>query len=111
MSKRVKNHLPVLRALVSLRPQERKSFLCHSSDDFILTLCEIALNVLKGNIPLSKAQYNKLKKQKRLIKLFADKKVSLKRKRQSINQSGGFLGTLLSVAIPVISGLLAARKS
>ena len=110
MSKRVKKHLPVLRALVSLRPQERKSFLCHSSDDFILTLCEIALNVLKGNIPLSKVQFNKLKKQKRLIKLFADKKVSLRQKRQ-LTQRGGFLGTLLSVAIPVISGLLSGHKS
>lgn len=51
MSKRIKRNLPILKPLVALKPSERRSFLCCGSQE--LLLCEIALNVLKGHIPLT----------------------------------------------------------
>lgn len=110
MSKRIKRNLPILKALLVLKPSERRSLLCHASEDLILTLCEIALNVLKGNIPLTSEQYAKLKKQKKFIKLFANRKTGLKHKRKVLMQSGGFLGTLLGVAIPLITSLITGRS-
>ena len=110
MSKRIKRNLPLLKALTSLKPAERRSFLCQGPDDLILTLCEIALNVLKGNIPLTSAQYSRLRKEKKIIKLFADPKGPMKRKRKVLTQSGGFLLPLLGAAIPFLTSLFSRRQ-
>lgn len=110
MSKRVKRNLPVLKALVALKPKDRRAFLCQASEDLILTLSEISLNVLKGNIPLTKKQYTKLSKQKKFIKLFANHKTGVKHKRKVVSQTGGFLLPLLSIAVPFLSSLIAGGR-
>lgn len=110
MSLRLKRNLPLLRSLVGATSNERKAILGHCSSDLILSLCEIALNLLKGRIPLTLTQLKKLKRQKTSIKLFANKRVSLQKKRHSIQQSGGFILPLLSIAVPFITSLIAARR-
>lgn len=99
----------MLTALYRGSAHQRKNILQSASKDLVLTLCEIALNILRGNIPLTAKQFKKFKKQKTKIKLCADKKASLKRKRKAI-QTGGFLLPLLSVAIPVLSSLFASSR-
>ena len=107
MSERLKRNAPLLRALYHAKPAKRKTILKHSSADFIRSLCEISLNVLKGNIPLSDAQYKKLKKQKTTLKLLANKKIGIKRKHKAlVKQSGGFLLPLLSVVAPIVGDLI-----
>lgn len=107
MSQRIKRNAVLLQALYHASPQKRKDILAHSSPDFLQALCEIALNLLKGNIPLSGSQYQKLKRQKKIIRLLADKKTSLNRKRQVLKkQTGGFLFPLLSAAVPILGNLL-----
>lgn len=110
MSLRLKRNLPLLRALVRATPKERKTLLGHCSSDLILSLCEIALNLLKGRIPLTLTQLKNFKRQKTAIKLFANKRTSLQKKRHAIQQSGGFLLPLLSIAVPFITSLIAARS-
>ena len=109
MSKRLRRNLPVLKTVLSLKPKQRKKNVCHSSEDLILALCEIALNVLKGNIPLTSTQYSKLNKQKKFIKLFADRKTGLPRKRKVLRQSGGFILPLLASSLPFLFNLFTAR--
>ena len=104
MSERLKRNLSVLTDLYRTTARQRKAILQSASEDLILTFCEIALNILRGNIPLTTKQFQKLKRQKAKIKLFANKKYSLKRKRKAI-QTGGFLFPLLSVALPVLTSL------
>lgn len=99
MSKRIKRNLPILKALFALKPSESRIFLCKGSNDLILALCEISLNVLKGNVPLTFDQYSKLNKQKKFIKLFANRK-TVKHKRKVLTQTGGFLLPLLGAAVP-----------
>ena len=53
-------------------PSMQRVIVCNTSTDFINALCEIALNVLNGNIPLSDKQYKQLKKKKSAIRLVAD---------------------------------------
>lgn len=107
MSARLKRNAPLLKALYHATPQKRRDILAYCSSDFIQALCEIALNVLKGNVPLSTAQYNKLKRQKKVIRLLADKRAGLKRKHQTLmKQSGGFLLPLLSTVVPIIGDLI-----
>jgi hypothetical protein len=110
MSLRLKRNLPLLRRLVGSTAKERKAILGRCSSDLILALCEIALNLLKGRIPLTLNQLKKLRRQKTAIKLFANKRASLQKKRHSIQQSGGFLLPLLSIAVPFITSLIAARR-
>lgn len=110
MSKRIKRNLPILKAMLTLKPKEIRDFLCHASEDLILTLCEISLNVLKGHIPLTSCQYTKLNKQKKFIKLFASNKTGVKHKRKVVAQTGGFLPLLLTNVIPFLTSMLAERQ-
>jgi hypothetical protein len=103
MSLHLKRNLPLLRSLVGATAKEQKATLGHCSSDLTLSLCEIALNLLKGRIPLTLTQLKKLKRQKTAIKLFANKRASLQKKRHSIQQSGVFLVPLLSRAVPFIT--------
>lgn len=106
MSGRVKRNLALLKLLVKMTPPQRKAFLCTASNDLVAAISEIALNALKGNIPLSPHQVRVLRKRRHLIKTLGNKRVSLRRKKVLVKQSGGFLGPLLSFAVPLITSLL-----
>lgn len=107
MSARIKRNAPLIRALYYAAPKKRRDILAHGSPDFIQALCEIALNVLKGNVPLSKSQYSKLKTRKKVIRLLVDKRTGFKRKQQALaKQTGGFLPILLSTVLPILGGII-----
>ena len=102
----MQRNLSKLGLLYKAKPGMRKVTVCGASADFIDALCEIALNVLRGNIPLTDKQYAQLKKKRGIIRLVADKKVKHLKKKKTINQSGGFLLPLLGAAIPFITSLI-----
>lgn len=103
----MERNAPLIRALYYATPQKRREILSYASPDFVQALCEIALNVSKGNVPLSSSQYKKLKSQKKIIKSLTNKRTGLKRKQQTLaKQTGGFLPLLLSTVIPIIGGLI-----
>lgn len=106
MSSRVKRNLALLKLLITVPPRQRKAILCSASDDLVAAISEIALNTLKGNIPLSPQQVRVLRKRRTLIKTLGNSKLSLRKKKYLVKQSGGFLGPLLSFAVPLITGLL-----
>ena len=62
MSSRMQRNLGLLELLYKSTPSMRRVIVGKASSDFIKALCEIALNVLCGNIPL---QYKQLKKNSR----------------------------------------------
>ena len=64
-------------------------------------LREIAFNVLRGAVKLSKQQLKRLFKHKEEVRALAKKNTSGKR-REKIIQKGGFLGSLL---IPILGTL------
>lgn len=107
MSERVLRNLAVLKILVRAGPKQRKAILCKANNDLVGAIAEIALNTLKGNLPLKPSQYRTLKRKKGVIKKLSDRKVSLKKKKQVIRQSGGFVGSLLGAAIPLLANLIA----
>ncbi|KAL0146560.1 hypothetical protein M9458_058191 [Cirrhinus mrigala] len=76
-------------------PKQRRVILQSASDQLILSLCEIALNVLHGTIPLNTSQLRRLKKRKEEIKYAASKNINIGRKKRMINQRGGFLTRLI----------------
>ena len=103
MSERMRHNSDLLRVLARASKTQRKAILetCHI--DLIKCLAEISLNVLEGVVPISPIEKKKLKRYKSLLRSLADKKVSLKKKKTKLNQSGGNLLTLLLP--PVLSAL------
>lgn len=62
---------------------------------------EIAVNVLKGRVPLNKAQTRRLKRHREDVRALA-RKGSSNRQRLRIEQKGGFLASLIA---PLLGGL------
>lgn len=98
--------MALLQLLARSPPRQRKAILCSASNDLILAITEIALNTLKGSIPLTPRQVSVLRKRRNFIKKLSSTRISLRRKKHFLKQSGGFLGPLLSIALPLITGLL-----
>lgn len=75
----------------------------------IIALQEIVQNLLFGNIPLNKKQKNKLKRHKLLLRKLVNK-CSFKKKKSLLKQQGGFLASLLPIALSLIGGLFGASR-
>lgn len=103
MSQRVKHNLDLLRVLARSSPKQRKAILKTCHVDLIKCLAEISLNVLQGVVPINKTQKKKLRRFKSLLRSLADKKVSLKRKKEQLIQSGG--NPLMFLLPPVLTAL------
>lgn len=106
MSSRLSRNLYLLKSLYKATNKQCRVILHTAPDELILALSEIALNILHGSIPLTAKQHGSLKRRKIKIKYIANKKINIKRKRRMINQRGGFLLPLLSVALPFITSLM-----
>jgi len=84
--------------------KQRKKLIKCSNKDQIFCICEIVLNLLKGNIPVKKSDFEKLEKEKHTFRKLI-KKSSLKKKRYLI-QKGGFLEVLIPTVITTLVNLL-----
>ena len=104
MTKRVAQHSDTLKKLSKCSHKERKHLLNQGGKALHLCLQECALNILNGNIPLTPQQLKKLKRYKNKLRELCKKKTSKKR-RDEIEQRGGFLPALLA---PVVGAVLAS---
>ena len=108
MSKRVKDNLYYLQVLAKSKPKIRKVIIEHGPGDVLLSICECCYNVLKGTIPLTKAQKQRLVRYKKHLRALANKKVSRVNKKRLLIQRGGNL--LLALLPPVLSVLRSLFK-
>ena len=104
----LKKHLPLLHLLARGKPAIKQAIIHDAGPEVIQVLCECAKNTLNGNIKLSPTQYKKLKRYQKPLRLLANKKSGI-RKRKEILQKGGFLGALLGAVIPAIATILGAK--
>src|SRR6218665_1893165 len=103
MSKRLQKYHVQLKLLKEASAIMRKEILKNCKKYLLCCLCECAQNVLKGNVPMTKAQKTKLARFKKKLREFASKKTRATVKRK-LAQTGGalltpvlsFLGTLLA---------------
>lgn len=104
MTERLKRHLATLRTLVKAKPAKRSQILKQADTDLIKCLCECSINLLNANVPLDRRQRALLEKHKEILRLLANKKVSLKNKKIKILRKGGtFLLALLRPVLAVVS--------
>ena len=94
----------VLAALYHFNKEQRKAVLQKADAKLDRRICECALNVLIGNVPLSKTHKCRLRKHAKVLRKLASPDISLQRKKNIIVQSGGVLPALLA---PLIATLLA----
>ena len=69
--------------------------------DLVRCICDCVKNVLRGNVPVTDEEKERLKRYKDSLRELIKKKTSDK-KRKHLIQEGGFLGAL----IPILVGLL-----
>ena len=108
-SKRVTDHFGVLEYLKQLNKKDQKLFIKGASPELLKTISEICLNLLKGTIKISKEDIDKLRRFKKQILHLSEKRHSVKVRRDMCSQKGGFLGSLIAVALPsIISAIVSA---
>lgn len=105
---RMKKHIALLTAIQSLNKRQTKALLqLTNDDDFCRAICEVCLNLVKGNVPLTKRQKAEFTpKRKKLVRSLAQKKLSRKARKQLVVQTGGFLPALIAPVISILGGLL-----
>jgi len=109
MSKILKSCFPKLSFICKIKdPKLRKKLLINIADNCLFqALHEIAVNTIKGRVPLSNSQKRKLSKHKStLSKLAKNGKPNKKGKLILIKQSGGFLPILLPAIATVLSSII-----
>ena len=106
--KRKKGNKPnVLKKLYNSSVANRKKILTGKGNiRLVKNCCEVADNILKGNVKLTEKQRGKLVKQKDNLKALAKRSNSYKYKRNQLVQKGGFLPALLAPLIVIAGGFL-----
>jgi hypothetical protein len=87
VSQRLKKQANELVYLQKARPCIRNHFITKADRSLVDCLCECADNMLRGNVPLTKLQKGKLKRNKAVLRVLTKKSVSLKKKK-TILQKG-----------------------
>ena len=109
--KRIRLNFNILQVLKTACPKLRKVIILNGGKERVNCISEIILNVLNGNLKLSDCNKRKLKKYRAVLRKLADKRVPSVAKKRLINQRGGFLFTLLSAALPILSNILFRQRA
>ena len=106
MSARVKRNFDLLKWLCRCKSSAQKSVLHHADRDVVDTICEVCLNVLKGNVPMSPEQKRRLSKHKHTLRRLASSSRSSDKAKRVLVQKGVFLSALLPALISGLGSLL-----
>ena len=79
--------------------------IAHANKGQVEAIGEIALNLLEGNMLIPTPSFKRLKPHKSKLLYLTRKKPSLKKKKQVLNQKGGFL-PFASLIAPLVMDLL-----
>ena len=105
-------HRKTLLMLSKAKPKAAKKIIAQANSSLIKGLAELSLNILNGVVPLTRSKERHIRKFKNNLRTMVGQ-ASLSEKKKAI-QRGGFLGSLLSIAIPLLykagSSLVSAIK-
>lgn len=102
--KRLVANTHILHVLKSCNPKIRNAIINHAHPEVIKTLCEIAINTLNGNNPITRGTKTRLACHKKSLRKLSNIKLSIPTKRRVLIQSGGGLIPILIGS--VLSGIL-----
>ena len=102
--KKITRNKDFLITLSKCKNKMKKAMLSNATKDQLDSICECALNINNGNVPLNPTQFKKFKPYRKTIKKLIDKKINKKEKINQLIKTGGFLNLL----IPAIASILGA---
>lgn len=109
MSHLIQRNIEFLEKLNKAEPDEAKLILEQSSDENILALTELALNILKGRLDISVDTYLQLKTHADLLRKLAKRSVSTNNKRKWLVRSLEIIPCLISPLITCLGSCLVRR--
>lgn len=109
MSSLVEEYLPLMKKFIKMKHGDKCKLICED-DKFVQCICEICLNLLKGNVPVNKPQKKKLHSHKNIIRKLAHNVKNIKNKKKLLQKGGGvFLPLLFTIIGPIISKLISGQ--
>ena len=105
MTSRLKKQAHTLKFMANARPNVNKALVQTADRDLVECLCECALNVLKGTVPLTPTQKRKLARHKQGLRTLSARKTAVTKKK-AVLQTGGFLPALLGPILGIAGPLL-----
>ena len=105
-----RKHFLNLLAKKSRSKSKRKLITEFATPNDIKAVAECSNNLLRGNVPLNDKEYRQFYRCRHDIRHLANKRNSIKSKKDIINQRGGFLATLLPLAISAVIELIKKYK-
>ena len=112
MSCKIYKHKDFLTTLLQLKKDKKKlaQFFKNSKPSEINSICEVAFNILNGGVRCTPYRKNRLRKHATILRLLADKKISVKTKKAKLLSGSGFLlSSLIPLAIGAITQLFNRR--
>ena len=110
MSKSYK-HKHYLALLGQAKNRNRRNKIIDVADKEELTaICDCIHNVLKGNVKLKNNQIMQLRKYKKHLRSLTNKRMSVKKRKDTLKQHGGFLPLLIPAAVSILSRLIGISK-
>ena len=109
MSRLVRKNCSLMKLISRSPAKRRREIIKLAPKELLLSFSEGALNVLNGNIGLSKKKKSSLRRYKNNLYNLSSKKTSINKKRQILMSGGAFFPLLASVLIPAITALISRR--
>jgi Trp operon repressor len=93
----------------SKNSQRRKQLISLATPEELKAVEECILNIVRGNLTISRAQRQKLQKYKKALRKITDRTGSKSSKKKILrSQQGGFLPTLLPIALSALTSIVPA---
>ena len=108
-NEKMRRYASTLLMLQNANPKVKRMVIHKAGKELMNCLCECGRNILKGTVPISKAQLHDLKRYEKHLRCIDKKSVSIEKKKL-ILQKGGFLGTFLKPLVGMLLDLTKWRK-
>jgi hypothetical protein len=103
---RLTKNFDTLKVLSCCNKHKRNKILKDADNELILSICECIVNTLNGNVKFPPKIFNKLKKNKYIIRKINKSRNNLKKTKKILIQQGGFLQYLLPAAVTLLTGII-----
>ena len=109
MSTRLEMTDAFIKVLARSNANQRKLLLRGATNEQLKGLFELCLNIIRGNLPVNNKEFRRLKRYRKTLESLASRRVPIYKKREIVNQKGGFIGAVAKIAIPLLASIIASK--
>ena len=104
-------HVNFLKKLHKCKKSNRNHLIEECDKERVYAICECSDNILRGEIPITPRQKQRLKKHVNTLKNLADSSINWKKKQTYLKsqEGGAILSTVLGIALPALISYLASK--